>query len=75
MLKEKIYITGGITNSGASNKVYEFDPSANTVIERTESALQKARYWHGISEHKGKLYVFGGTNGIEELDTIEVLDL
>lgn len=67
---DKIYITGGIGDSGAANTVYIFDPLNETAELIEAPTLGQARYLHGSAVVNGRLFVAGGTNGTDILPSV-----
>jgi len=68
-----IYIIGGIDDQGNILKdTYAFDTSSNTVT--TKASMNTARQNHACAVLSNKIYCFGGDDGSNPLQSIEVYD-
>ncbi len=59
----RAFMFGGVTNSGASNDTWAYDPSTNTWTNLSPTgAVPSARAWHKMvyDSDTGKLIMFGG---------------
>jgi N-acetylneuraminic acid mutarotase len=56
VLNGKIYVTGGVTNSGTARSVYRYNPATNTWA--TKAPLPRAGAGGGSAAIDGKLYVY-----------------
>ena len=73
VLNDKIYIIGGQDDEGnVLNTTYEFNPANNTVS--TKASLNNARQNHACAVLGGKIYCFGGDDGLSNLNSIESYD-
>jgi len=69
----KLYIIGGIDDQGnILSSAYVYDPSNNTVS--SIASMNVARSGLACSELGGKIYCFGGDNGSDPMNVIEVYD-
>ena len=69
----KIYVTGGENNvRNSENSVCMYDPQTNTWTQL--ASMSFARRCHASAAVDGKLYVFGGMDAEEELDSVEFYD-
>jgi len=73
VLGTAIYVIGGIDDQGNILKdTYAFDTSSNTVSAK--ASMNTARQNHSCAALGGKIYCFGGDDGSNPLQSIEVYD-
>lgn len=68
-----IYVVGGLNRHGDSLSTVEYyDPHANEWQLAPAMSMLRSRL--GVAVLRGKLYAFGGYNGIDRLASVEVYD-
>lgn len=73
LLGEKIYVPGGRLASGAMTDVLEvYDPRRDSWETRAPLPIALSAY--SLASYEGRLYLFGGTDGQQVLDTVYEYD-
>jgi len=63
-LRNRVYATGGRSDSGGSSAVFEYHPATDTWAPR--ASMASARYQHAAVAIAGRGYVYGGLPGYDE---------
>ena len=72
-LGEKIYVPGGVIDSGLPSAILEvYDPRSDTWESRTPMPIPLSGY--ALVAYEGRLYVFGGWDGRQTSDRVFVYD-
>lgn len=71
-LNGSLLVCGGYDRVECLKSVDRYLPESNTW--QAMSPMKEARGRFGIAVVRGKVYAIGGSNGTNELDTVEVLD-
>jgi hypothetical protein len=74
VIDDKVYVPGGYTGTSGITDLQIYDPGLDIWTVDLTDPLPAARFASACTEHNGKLYLFGGNDGVATTTTTYIYD-